>query len=81
MAVEDTFGPAVASSCVGGFDFTLLFEESILTVLPLGIASTQFTFPVTLTSYSNYLQLLGLFYASLACGMKVSKSENHGLWR
>lgn len=38
MAVEDVFGPTVDSSCHHGFDFTLLFEESILTILPLGIA-------------------------------------------
>ncbi|TWU70754.1 hypothetical protein ED733_001354 [Metarhizium rileyi] len=38
IAVEDRFGPAVASSCLGGFDFTLLFEESILTILPLALA-------------------------------------------
>ncbi|ODA76961.1 hypothetical protein RJ55_07478 [Drechmeria coniospora] len=37
-AVEDVFGPTVASSCLGGFDFTLLFEESILTLPALGIA-------------------------------------------
>lgn len=39
IAIEDTFGPIVARSCLGGFDFTLLFEEAILTILPLGIAS------------------------------------------
>ncbi|OBT74156.1 hypothetical protein VF21_06257 [Pseudogymnoascus sp. 05NY08] len=39
IAVEDTFGPIVAWPCLGGFDFTLLFEEAILTILPLGIAS------------------------------------------
>lgn len=38
IAVEDVFGPTVDSSCHHGFDFTLLFEESILTILPLGIA-------------------------------------------
>ncbi|KAK2865449.1 hypothetical protein FQN49_003561 [Arthroderma sp. PD_2] len=38
IAVEDTFGPVVASPCLGGFDFTLLFEESILTLPALGIA-------------------------------------------
>lgn len=37
-AVEDLFGPVVASSCLYGFDFTLLFEESILAILPLSIA-------------------------------------------
>lgn len=38
MAVEDVFGPTVDSSCHHGFDFTLLFEESILTILPLAVA-------------------------------------------
>uniref|UniRef100_A0A8H7NNV7 ABC transporter n=1 Tax=Bionectria ochroleuca TaxID=29856 RepID=A0A8H7NNV7_BIOOC len=33
--VHDTFGPTVAYSCLNGFDFTLLFEESVLTLLPL----------------------------------------------
>ncbi|KAL8732959.1 MAG: hypothetical protein Q9166_002357 [cf. Caloplaca sp. 2 TL-2023] len=33
-AVDDTFGPH-ARSCRGGFDFTLLFEETILSILPL----------------------------------------------
>ncbi|KAK5989321.1 ABC multidrug transporter B [Cladobotryum mycophilum] len=38
IAVEDVFGPVVSATCLGGFDFTLLFEESILTTIPLGIA-------------------------------------------
>lgn len=33
-AVDNTFGP-YASHCRGGFDFTLLFEESILSILPI----------------------------------------------
>lgn len=37
--VENVFGPIVVNSCLKGFDFTLLFEESILTILPLAIAS------------------------------------------
>jgi hypothetical protein len=32
-AVDNTFGPG-ATACRGGFDFTLLFEESILSILP-----------------------------------------------
>lgn len=32
--VDDTFGP-YAGFCRGGFDFTLLFEESILSIVPL----------------------------------------------
>ena len=34
--VDDTFGP-YAGNCRGGFDFTLLFEESILSILPLAL--------------------------------------------
>lgn len=36
---EDVFGPIVNSSCRHGFDFTLLFEEIVLTFLPLLITS------------------------------------------
>ncbi|RCI10632.1 hypothetical protein L249_4464 [Ophiocordyceps polyrhachis-furcata BCC 54312] len=38
ISAEDRFGPVVADSCLGGFDFTLLFEESILTLVPLAVA-------------------------------------------
>lgn len=37
-SVEDSFGPVVPSSCEDGFDFTLLFEENIFTVLPTALA-------------------------------------------
>lgn len=33
---DDTFGPS-AGACRGGFDFTLLFEESILSILPIAL--------------------------------------------
>lgn len=36
--VQDVFGPTVANSCHEGRDFALLFEESILTILPLAVA-------------------------------------------
>lgn len=34
--LDDSFGPH-AGDCRGGFDFTLLFEETMLTILPLGV--------------------------------------------
>jgi hypothetical protein len=34
VAIDHSFGPWAGNECRGGFDFTLLFEESILT-LPL----------------------------------------------
>ncbi|KAJ5575262.1 P-loop containing nucleoside triphosphate hydrolase protein [Penicillium hetheringtonii] len=36
-ADEDLFGPIIAPSCHHGFDFTLYFEETILTLLPIAI--------------------------------------------
>lgn len=30
---DDTFGPWAGPQCRGGFDFTLLFEETILSIL------------------------------------------------
>lgn len=35
IADEDVFGPTVDASCHNGFDFTLLFEELVLTLLPI----------------------------------------------
>ncbi|KAI1348977.1 ABC transporter [Xylaria sp. FL0043] len=32
-----SFGPAINSGCRGGFDFTLLFEESVLSLLPAAL--------------------------------------------
>ncbi|KMP02660.1 canalicular multispecific organic anion transporter 1 [Coccidioides immitis RMSCC 2394] len=34
--IDDTFGP-YALHCRGGFDFTLLFEETFLTIIPVGL--------------------------------------------
>lgn len=42
--VETGFGPA--ADCYDGFDFTLLFEESILTLVPAGV--TLFLLPLFL---------------------------------
>jgi hypothetical protein len=53
IAVEDVFGPVVASSCLGGFDFTLLFEESILTLVPLGYAGASLLSLVTITTLTE----------------------------
>ncbi|KGO43424.1 ABC transporter, integral membrane type 1 [Penicillium expansum] len=34
---DNSFGPIVRPSCRGGFDFTLLFENAILTILPCSL--------------------------------------------
>jgi hypothetical protein len=36
FGVDNTVGPW-AGNCRGGFDFTLHFEESFMTILPLGV--------------------------------------------
>ncbi|KAF2475450.1 canalicular multispecific organic anion transporter 1 [Lindgomyces ingoldianus] len=35
VAVDDSFGPYAGEQCRGGFDFTLLFEDTIFCILPL----------------------------------------------
>lgn len=37
MSIDDSFGPYAGPNVRGGFDFTLLFEESLLSILPLVI--------------------------------------------
>lgn len=36
IAAENSFGPQVVG-CLGGFDFTLFFEETILSILPMSL--------------------------------------------
>ncbi|KAI2486583.1 Canalicular multispecific organic anion transporter 1 [Pyrenophora tritici-repentis] len=36
-AVDDTFGPYAGSHCRGGFDFTLLFSEIFLSIIPISL--------------------------------------------
>lgn len=36
-AADNVFGPAVGAGCRDGFDFTLLFEQSMLSILPASI--------------------------------------------
>ena len=42
-ANDRQFGPAVYNDCRDGFDFTLLFEQSMLTLLPAGLALAGFS--------------------------------------
>ena len=38
FCADDTFGPTVQlQTCRDGFDFTLLFEESLFTILPVAV--------------------------------------------
>ncbi|KAF1951521.1 hypothetical protein CC80DRAFT_553172 [Byssothecium circinans] len=37
MSVDNTFGPYAGEGCRGGFDFTLLFEESVLSIIPIAL--------------------------------------------
>lgn len=51
IAADNVFGPAVNSSCRGGFDFTILFEQSILGILPAGVF--LIAFPAALYSLTR----------------------------
>ena len=49
VAVDNSFGPGVGfdSPCRDGFDFTLLFEQSILTLLPAALFLLAFLMRIT----------------------------------
>jgi hypothetical protein len=51
IEAESFFGPQVAPDCRDGFDFTLLFEELILTLIPLCFVSL--TLPLRLWQLLN----------------------------
>jgi ATP-binding cassette, subfamily C (CFTR/MRP), member 1 len=36
-AIDDNFGPYAGEHCRGGFDFTLLFEDALLSIAPLAL--------------------------------------------
>jgi hypothetical protein len=44
FAAENNFGPAVSATCPALFDFTLLFEEIVLSILPLTLFGMIFRF-------------------------------------
>ncbi|KAH8885459.1 putative ATP-binding cassette transporter [Thozetella sp. PMI_491] len=43
FGADDAFGPVVQIECRGGFDFTLLFERAILTLLPTTVFLLAFS--------------------------------------
>ncbi len=60
-AADSSFGPAVLGECRGGFDFTLLFEQSITTILPAGLfllaLPTRFIYLSRANVKTNYNRL------------------------
>jgi hypothetical protein len=53
VADEDVFGPFVNASCHHGFDFTLLFEETILTLVPLSLLLLSGVFRIWSLRYAS----------------------------
>lgn len=67
-AVDFTFGPYAGPRCRGGFDFTLLFEEAILSILPVAIALGLATIrTVHLWKRQIKVSRSKLLYAKLVC--------------
>ncbi|ETS81268.1 hypothetical protein PFICI_06270 [Pestalotiopsis fici W106-1] len=64
---DDSFGPSVSSQdCRGGFDLTLLFEESILAILPAAIFLLVTPFRASrLVRQTRKLKLNALYAAKL----------------
>lgn len=68
VADEDVFGPFVNASCHHGFDFTLLFEEAILTLLPLSILLLSEVFRIrSLRCASDKVNRSWLYAAKEVC--------------
>lgn len=80
-AIENEIGPIVSSSCLDGFDFTLLFEESILVFLPLVIASE--CIHLLVVASTDFLteqkrQVPGPFSVCFFFAMRSPKHDHHG---
>jgi ATP-binding cassette subfamily C (CFTR/MRP) protein 1 len=66
--VDGTFGPWAGPLCRSGFDFTLLFEESILSILPTAIILTVAPFRIFyLWKKQNKLRRSRLLFTKLVC--------------
>ncbi|KAH0592836.1 hypothetical protein MHUMG1_09481 [Metarhizium humberi] len=88
IQVQDVFGAAVAESCLRGFDFTLLFEETILTILPLGITSMLALSPLCFVLdpallgrgalATNISKFFWLCYVYQPSGIALKKHRDHG---
>ncbi|KAK8148806.1 hypothetical protein G3M48_009107 [Beauveria asiatica] len=79
--VERVFGPFVSSTCLGGFDFTLVFEETILTILPLSQTcklSTNARLAIALAN--TCLQSSYYLGALFNCEMRSQKSVTYGTY-
>jgi hypothetical protein len=80
--VERVFGPSVSSACLGGFDFTLVFEETILTILPLSLTCKLPTNTRLATILANAcLQSSYRLGAPFNCEMRSQKSTSLGFFR
>lgn len=67
-SVDNTFGPWAGPDVRGGFDFTLLFEESILSLLPIIIVLLVAPFRIFyLFKKENKLSTSKLLFTKLVC--------------
>lgn len=80
--LDDSFGPH-AGGCRGGFDFTLLFEETVLTLLPLGVLLLVLPLRVwfLLTrpkklAVGNYLAVIKLVSLLMYCAIRADALTN-----
>jgi hypothetical protein len=70
IKAESLFGPQVAPECRDGFDFTLLFEELILTLIPLSLVSL--ILPLRLWQLLNQnlkVKVGSIYFLKLVCNL------------
>lgn len=75
-SVDDTFGPYAGEQCRGGFDFTLLFGEVFLSIVPLalilGIAPFRIVY---LWRKQTKVSRSSLLYTKLVCSHLLSSIQ------
>ena len=78
IATQDHFGPA-NNNCYGGFDFTLLFEETILCIAPLSLVLLGLPFRIYRLSRAEPKVGLGWLHrlklVSLMSSMRIESSH------
>jgi ATP-binding cassette, subfamily C (CFTR/MRP), member 1 len=75
IEAESVFGPQVAPECREGFDFTLLFEELILTLIPLVLVSLLLLLRLWQLLHQNLKVKVGnVYYLKLVVTAPISSN-------
>jgi hypothetical protein len=74
---DNSFGPVVIPGCRGGFDFTLLFEQSYLSIVPSAVLTIAF--PLRLQYLLRHDIKLKAPKTAILCARLASRSPTYTL--